>query len=539
MAGFFPTSENFPRFAVVGSDGKISCKMLINIHAAKCVGIEAEPVSVEVNIGKGIGIHLVGLADAAVKESLLRTMTALQSMGFHIPGRKIVINLAPADIHKKGSGYDLPIALGIIAASEQEKFPDLDRYLIMGELGLDASVRAVPGTLPFAELAVKTGLRGCILPLRSAGGADEFDGIEVYGVKDLEETLRILRGEEDVEDLLVRNRKGEAGPDADSPDSSPGVDFADIAGQEGARRGLEIAASGAHNVVMLGSPGCGKSSLAKALAGILPSMDRKEAMVVSKIYSVAGRGPESGLMRRRPFRSPHYSSSLAAMIGGGSGENIMPGEVSLAQGGVLFVDEYLQMPKAVSEALRAPLEDREVTISRLRAKVTYPASFMLVAASNPCPCGYYGEGDRCTCTPSMRQNYLGRLSGPVLDRIDIQLWLHSVEPSKIVRHVKSESSAEIAARVARTRDIQRRRFAGEPVSTNAEMDSRMIRQYCPLSPDCEDVLEKVMTRQNLSARAYSRIIKLARTIADMEEAPDIDVRHIAEAVGYRFLDRIL
>ena len=372
--------------------------MLRNIISAKCVGIQAVPVNVEVNISSGLGIHLVGLADAAVKESLLRTVTALQSMGFRIPGKKIVINLAPADMHKKGSGYDLPIALGIIASSEQDELPGTGKYVIMGELGLDGSVRDIPGALPIVDMAGSMGL-GCILPAGSAMEALEYDGCDIYGVSTLSDVLRILAEKEDCSDLLARN-VDRVIPVPDSP-AGDAMDFSEIFGQRGAKRGMEIAAAGGHNVLLIGPPGAGKSSLAKAASMILPPMTVEEAVETSKIYSVAGKGcMRRGLIRRRPFRSPHYSSSLNAIIGGGS-ENIMPGEISLAHNGVLFMDELCEAPKRIIEALRAPMEDRKVTISRLRNKVEYPADFMLIAATNPCPCGHYGDGDRCTDTMGM------------------------------------------------------------------------------------------------------------------------------------------
>ena len=353
--------------------------MLINIFCAKCIGIQAVPVTVEVDINSGIGIHLVGLADVAVKESLLRTMTALQSIGFRIPGKKIVINLAPADMRKNGSGYDLPIALGIIAASGQCDLPALDKYVIMGELGLDATIRGIPGALPIAEYASAAGFEGCIFPEESALEAAELGGTRVFGVKTISDVLRILEDKEDVSDLLVTGRNV---PQAEKT-LKDYMDFADIVGQDGAKRGLEIAAAGGHNVIMVGSPGSGKTSLAKAMIGIMPRMQTAEAIETSKIYSVAGlRTATLGLMRERPFRAPHYSASMAAIIGGGNGENILPGEVSLAENGVLFLDEFAQMPRNITEALRGPLEDRKVVISRLRSKVEFPASFMLVAASN-------------------------------------------------------------------------------------------------------------------------------------------------------------
>lgn len=509
--------------------------MLINIHCAKCIGIDAVPVTVEVDVATGIGIHLVGLADAAIKESLLRIVTSLQALGFRIPGRKIVINLAPADMHKKGSGYDLPIALGIIAASAQRELPLLDRYLIMGELGLDGTVREVSGALPTVELAAKNEMEGCILPRSSALEASEYGDIDVYGVETMEEVLDILSGDVEMKNLLVKNVK----PAVDDARQilTGAMDFSEIIGQEGAKRGLEIAAAGGHNAILIGAPGSGKSSLAKAMAGILPKMNFEESLQTSKIYSVSGKGNTlGGLMKQRPFRAPHYSASVAALLGGGS-DNILPGEISLAHNGILFIDEFCEAPKKVLEVLRAPMEDRKVTISRLKSKVEYPADFMLIAATNPCPCGYYGEGDRCSCTPSRRIAYMSKLSGPIMDRIDIQLWMHPINPKKLVERRPAESSAAIAARVLKAREIQKRRFAKDGIFCNASMNNRLIEKHCPLDEGCRQLLERIIEKMGLSARACSRIIKLARTIADLAGAEKIGMEHISEAAGYRFLDK--
>lgn len=506
--------------------------MLVHVYGAKCIGIDATLVTVEIDVASGIGIHLCGLADVAVKESLLRTTTALQALSYHIPGKKIVINLAPADLHKNGTGYDLPIALGILAASDPELTEGMEGYMIMGELGLDGSVRPIPGGLSIAQLAKEAGFTGCILPRESAMEAADIDGVRVYGVSTLEDAVGILRGEPR-EDLICSGKHFSSG----GP-SCPEIDFEDIIGQENAKRAIEIAAAGGHNIIMVGAPGSGKSSLAKAMGGILPPMSLEEAMVTNKIYSVAGKGsPCSGPIRNRPYRAPHCNTSAVSMIGGGSGDNVTPGEVSLAHNGVLFLDEISLIPRSVLEALRAPLEDRKVTISRLRSKVEYPASFSLVAASNPCPCGYFGEGDRCCCTPTQRENYLSRLSGPFLDRIDLQVWVKSISPTRAMERRKGEPSSAVAARVAAARQIQKARFDREDISCNAQMNNKAIEKYCPLSEDTRQTLNTVISSGNYSMRAYFRIIKVARTIADLEGKPEIEPQHICEAAGFRFLDR--
>lgn len=480
---------------------------------------------------QGIGVHLVGLADAAVRESLLRIMTSLQSLGYHIPGRKIVINLAPADAPKKGSVYDLPIATGILAASAQVELPLLPEFILMGELGLDGSVRAVPGVLPTVEMAIRSGRRGCIVPAESAREAVELDGIELYGISNINQALDILSGELDCSSLLAGRDCGNV-----PHKGLPAIDFSEIIGQEGAKRGLEVAAAGGHNVIMIGPPGSGKSSLANALAGILPPMSVQEAIQTSKIYSVAGKTRGEGLIWNRPFRAPHLSASIPAMVGGGT-DVLIPGEISLAHNGVLFLDELGEAPKRLVETLRAPLEERQVTISRLRSKVSYPASFMFVAASNPCPCGYYGVGDRCCCTPSRRAGYISKLSGPLMDRIDIQLRLAPVPPSSIAAKGKGETSAAIAERVSAARRIQQERFAGENISTNAQMNNRMVREYCPLDKESAAALTRLVDKLGFSMRAYFRIIKVARTIADLEGRETIGMEQLMEAASYRFLDR--
>lgn len=519
--------------------------MLINVYGAKCVGIDAVLVTVEVEVTVGIGIHLVGLAGAAVKESLLRTMTALQFLGYRIPGRKIVINLAPADVRKNGSGYDLPIAIGILAASGQCPADAIGKYVMMGELGLDGSVRAVRGSLPIAELAANSGYSACILPACSAGDAIPYYRDKVLPVNDLREVVEILSGKKQScvpkNDLSVNPIHQLPADSLSIPTMSDGtMDFADIVGQSAAKRAVEIAAAGGHNVILIGPPGSGKSSIAKAMINILPPMSPGEALLTCKIYSVSGvplpQRSTSDCSIRRPFRAPHHSIPIAALLGGGV-DCIAPGEISLANGGVLFMDEFCETPRKVTESLRAPIEDGRITISRLKNKVTFPSSFIFMAATNPCPCGYYGDGNKCVCTESQIHSYLSKLSGPIMDRIDMQVFMRPVSSKDLFNKRKEETSLEVAERVKAAREIQRARFRDDGIFTNSEMTPAMIEKHCHLEPEAEKFLRKSIDSLGLSARSYSRILRMSMTIADLSGNAKISVEHISEAISYRFLDR--
>ena len=512
--------------------------MLNKCYCATCLGVEAVIVTVEVDLSVGIGIHLVGLPDSAVRESLLRVITALMSYGFHIPGRKIVVNLAPADLRKEGSAYDLAIAIGLLAVSEQVALPDCGKFVIMGELALDGRVRPTGGALPVALQARAEGFEGCILPAESAREAAEIEGLAVYGVSTLAEAIEVLATRDACDHLLVRRQ-------ADDGRFQPsGNDFSQVRGQHVAKRGFEIAAAGSHHLLLVGSPGSGKSLMASCLPSILPPMTRDEAIETGKVYSVAGRGSGfAGLPRERPFRSPHHSASLVSLIGGGPQAG--PGEIRLAHHRVLYLDEIAQCSRNLPDSLRQPLEDGRVTISRARYKVDYPASFMLVASMNPCPCGYYGDDSgRCTCRRGAIERYVSRLSGPMMDRLDLQIFCKSLSAAELLGRTgqggplpPEESSAEIARRVARARAVQTARFAGEGIFANAQMNARQIERWCKLSEECRQTLEKILDRMGLSARAYTRILKVARTIADLENVPDIQPAHLLEAAGFRFLDR--
>lgn len=499
--------------------------MLVRIYSAACLGLEVIPVTVEVSVTPGVGIYLVGLPDGAVRESLLRVTTALQACGYRVPGKKIVINLAPADVRKEGSLFDCAIALGILYASEQIRFPSSEQVCLWGELALDGSLRRVTGSLPLALYARDAGFDVALFPSQVVEEASYVEGIRICGADHLTQ-------------LVAWIEQGDF-PQVSRPDptglSSPVVgsdDFAWVVGQPFAKRGLEIAAAGGHNVLLVGPPGAGKSFMARCLASILPAMSAEESLETRKIYSVAGKGiacSGDGLMP--PFRAPHHTASLVSLTGGGT--HAMPGEISLAHNGVLYLDEMVQFSPTLLNMLRQPLEERQISISRARYKVTYPASFMLVGSMNPCPCGYYGDGtDRCHCSEGLIQRYWNRLSGPLLDRIDLQIFVQAVDPMDLVDRSLQESSAQVAERVARARSRQKERFAQEGIFCNAAMDSRLMDRWCVLDREGKQLLEKMVRKLNLSARGCSRLLKLARTLADLEGRECIEVRHLAEAVGY-------
>ena len=503
---------------------------IVTINSAKTVGLKAVNIVIETEVSHGLGIHLVGLANQAVHQSLLRTVTAMQSQGYHIPGKKIVINLAPADLHKTGEGYDLAIALGIIAASGQAYLPDTEGWLVLGELGLDGSVRAVKGCVPAVLMAKERGL-SCIIPAANAKEVAPYVGnLPVYAVSSLMEAIRAIR--QDDADLKTVQEMEFAEEETDETLHSWDL----LVGNDAARRAIEIAAAGGHHVLLIGAPGSGKGTIAKALAALLPPMTDEEKTEVARLYSVAGLGV-SLVKGKRPFRAPHISASISAMLGGGAGDAILPGEVSLSSEGVLFLDEFAEAPKSFVKALRGPLEDRKVIISRLKSRVEFPARFQLVAASNPCPCGYYGEGDRCTCTPRQRLAYLSHLSGPVMDSIAIQVWVHPVSDEMLAKAPVPEALETVRERVANALRRQHERYDGTSLRTNDDLGSADLENYVKLDDECQDILEKIMDRLGLSARAYSRILKIARTIADLDDADDLRPEHIAEAASFRFLDR--